>query len=149
MPRRTQLAIRLALHGCTNRPFYHLVVMHAYKGRDNRVIEQIGSYDPVPNYKNEKLVGISFDRFNYWYSQGNVRLTRPVEKLMGMYSELESGLYSLTYSMVFNIQNVCTQQKDVMGHERNDMLTKTRIEFKISGLNNFVFDNSQLTIPVY
>ena len=59
--------------------------MHAYKGRDNRVIEQIGSFDPLPNYKNEKLVGISFDRFNYWYSHGNVILTRPVEKLMGMF----------------------------------------------------------------
>ncbi|KAK2154017.1 hypothetical protein LSH36_279g03113 [Paralvinella palmiformis] len=84
MPRRTLLAIRLTLHGCANRPFYHLVVMHAYKGRDNRVIEQIGSFDPLPNYKNEKLVGISFDRFNYWYSHGNVILTRPVEKLMGL-----------------------------------------------------------------
>ena len=80
----SKLAIRFALHGCKNRPFYHLVVMHKYKGRDKPPIEQLGSYDPMPNIHDEKLVAINFDRLQYYIIQG-AEITRPVEKLLGIY----------------------------------------------------------------
>ena len=119
--------IRLALHGCTNRPFYHIVVAPARFKRDGRHLEQVstkiistagtvrmlavlshshfrytdsegmhharvclcadlerkkkyslqklmqtecylclffqvGSYDPMPNYNGEALVGLNIDR---------------------------------------------------------------------------------------
>ena len=35
--------IRLALHGCTNRPFYHIVVAPARFKRDGRHLEQVST----------------------------------------------------------------------------------------------------------
>ena len=83
MASKSKLAIRLALHGCTNRPFYHIVVIQKHKARNARVIEQLGSYDPMPNTHGEKLVGVNFDRLTYHYSQGAL-VSEPVEKLLGM-----------------------------------------------------------------
>ena len=83
MPTRFgKLAIRFALHGCTNRPFYHLVVMHKFKARDKPPIEQLGSYDPMPNRHNEKLIAINFDRLEYYIMKG-ADITEPVAKLLG------------------------------------------------------------------
>ena len=79
-----RLAIRLALHGCTNRPFYHIVVMPTYKARDHRPVEQIGTYDPMENEHNEKLVAINFDRLKHWTGLGAL-VSKPVEKLLGKY----------------------------------------------------------------
>ncbi|KAB1277686.1 DnaJ-like protein subfamily C member 9 [Camelus dromedarius] len=46
-----RLTIRLALGGCTNRPFYRI---------------QLGSYDPLPNSHGEKLVALNLDRIQHW-----------------------------------------------------------------------------------
>ena len=75
--------IRLALHGCTNRPFYHIVVAPSKFKRDGRHLEQVGSYDPLPNTNNEKLVALNIERIKYWLSVG-AQPTIPVYKLLGM-----------------------------------------------------------------
>ena len=80
-----KLAIRLALHGCVNRPFYHVVVIKKHKGRDKPPIEQLGTYDPMPNIHNEKLVSINLDRLQH-YIMREADITKPVEKLLGKYS---------------------------------------------------------------
>ena len=49
---------------------------------EERVIEQIGSFDPLPNKHNEKLVAINFERLRYWISQ-NARPSRTVSELLG------------------------------------------------------------------
>ena len=73
--------IRLSLRGCTNRPFYHIVVAPSRFKRGGRHLEQVtdvtlgsqeknigmlylqvGSFDPMPNYNNEKLVALNIDR---------------------------------------------------------------------------------------
>lgn len=89
---RVVLRIRLALHGCRNRPFYHIVVAHNIAKRDGRHLEQVsgrlsglvqvverhhvsvvmglnlfpplqvGCYDPMPNYNKEIVVGLNIDR---------------------------------------------------------------------------------------
>ena len=79
------LAIRLALHGCANRPFYHIVVIQTQRARNSRAIEQLGSFDPMPNKHNEKLVALNFDRLKFWMAHG-AELTLPVGKLLGLYS---------------------------------------------------------------
>ncbi|ELU14268.1 hypothetical protein CAPTEDRAFT_103979 [Capitella teleta] len=64
------LAIRFALHGCANRPFFHLVVLNQHKARNSRPIEVLGSYDPMPNQNNEKLISINFERLHHWIGIG-------------------------------------------------------------------------------
>ena len=78
------LAVRLALHGCTNRPFYHMVVIPTHKGRDSTPLEQIGTFDPMINEHNERLVAVNFDRYKYWVARGAIP-TKPVLELLGRY----------------------------------------------------------------
>ncbi|XP_038068136.1 28S ribosomal protein S16, mitochondrial-like [Patiria miniata] len=84
MPAKLRVMIRLARHGCTNRPFYHVVAIHNRRGRDSRAyLEQLGTYDPMPNNHNEKLVSFNFERIKYWLARGALP-TRPVAMLLGL-----------------------------------------------------------------
>lgn len=76
------LTIRLALGGCTNRPFYRIVAAHNKSPRDGRFVEQLGSYDPLPNSHGEKLVALNLERIRHWIGCG-AHLSEPVEKLLG------------------------------------------------------------------
>lgn len=84
-PRVNDMAIRLMLSGCTNRPFYHIVAMSRKKARDAKATEQLGSYDPMPNADNEKLVSLNFERLRYWLACG-ANATKPVQQLLGRLS---------------------------------------------------------------
>nr|SVE84038.1 EOG090X0KAD [Daphnia pulex] len=75
--------IRLNKHGCTNRPFYHIVVQKTRDNFDGPVIEQVGSYDAMPNSQNEKLVAVNFERVQYWLAQG-AGISNPVAQLLGL-----------------------------------------------------------------
>jgi len=48
----------------------------------DRMIEQIGSYDPMPNKRNEKMVAINYERLRYWISK-NARPSRATAELFG------------------------------------------------------------------
>lgn len=76
------VVIRLALGGATNRPFYRIVAAYNKRARDGKYIEQLGSYDPLPNIYNEKLVSFNYDRIKYWMGCG-AHPTKPVAKLLG------------------------------------------------------------------
>lgn len=80
---RTKKAIRLARHGCTNRPFYHIVVMMKKHNQHEQPIEQLGTYDPMPNENNEKLVSFNFERIGYWLGEG-ADISKPVGELLGL-----------------------------------------------------------------
>ena len=41
--------IRLQRQGKKKAPFYHIVVADSRKARDGKIIEQIGTYDPMTN----------------------------------------------------------------------------------------------------
>ena len=41
--------IRLQRQGAKKAPFYHIVVADSKKARDGKIIEQIGTYDPMTN----------------------------------------------------------------------------------------------------
>ncbi|KAI1890499.1 hypothetical protein AGOR_G00154330 [Albula goreensis] len=77
------VVIRLALGGCTNRPFYRIVAAYNKRARDSKYIEQLGSYDPLPNIHNEKLVSFNYERIKYWIGCG-AHPTKPVAKLLGL-----------------------------------------------------------------
>lgn len=49
------------------------------------VIEQVGTYDPMPNEKNEKLVALNFERIRHWIGKG-AHVSQPVAELLGMFS---------------------------------------------------------------
>ncbi|XP_030041695.1 small ribosomal subunit protein bS16m [Microcaecilia unicolor] len=76
------VAIRMALSGCTNRPFYRIVAAFNKRARDGKYFEQLGSYDPMPNIYNEKLVSLNFERIAHWIGKGAIP-TLPVAKLLG------------------------------------------------------------------
>jgi len=81
-----KLSIGLARYGCANRPFYHICVMNRKvipkRKVDERVIEQIGSFDPLPNKHNEKMVAVNFERLRYWMSQ-DAKPSVAVSRLLG------------------------------------------------------------------
>ncbi|KPP65028.1 28S ribosomal protein S16, mitochondrial-like [Scleropages formosus] len=83
------VVIRLALGGCTNRPFYRIVAAFNKRARDSKYIEQLGTYDPLPNKYNEKLVSLNYGRIKYWIGCG-AHTTKPVAKLLGL-----SGFFPL------------------------------------------------------
>ncbi|XP_014665258.1 PREDICTED: probable 28S ribosomal protein S16, mitochondrial [Priapulus caudatus] len=87
------IAIRLARHGCTNRPFYHLVAIQHKRARNYEPLEQIGTFDPMPNADNEKLVAVNFERLRYWMSQG-ARFSKPAARLLGVSGFLPVHPYS-------------------------------------------------------
>uniref|UniRef100_A0A1A9VM88 Small ribosomal subunit protein bS16m n=1 Tax=Glossina austeni TaxID=7395 RepID=A0A1A9VM88_GLOAU len=75
--------IRCVRYGCTNRPFYHLVVMERRKNQHQPVIEQVGTFDPMPNIYNERLVSFNFERIRYWLGNG-AHLSTPAAELLGI-----------------------------------------------------------------
>ncbi|XP_001630957.2 probable 28S ribosomal protein S16, mitochondrial [Nematostella vectensis] len=81
--KKSIVALRLALYGCKNRPFFYLVASHRKKARNRGYFEQIGTYDPLPNDRNEKLISLNVDRIKYWLSVG-AEPTRPVAMLLGL-----------------------------------------------------------------
>ncbi|XP_058457647.1 small ribosomal subunit protein bS16m [Malaya genurostris] len=80
---RSAKIIRFARQGCTNRPFYHIVVMERRKDQYQPVIEQVGTFDPIPNEHNEKLVSFNFERVRFWLGNG-AHLSTPVAELLGI-----------------------------------------------------------------
>ncbi|XP_026730960.1 probable 28S ribosomal protein S16, mitochondrial [Trichoplusia ni] len=76
-------SIRLIRQGCTNRPFFHISVTHRRRINSQPVIEQLGSYDPMPNINNEKLVALNLERIKYWLGNG-AHISTPVAELLGL-----------------------------------------------------------------
>ncbi|MEZ4705378.1 MAG: 30S ribosomal protein S16 [Bdellovibrionota bacterium] len=61
------VTIRLSRHGMKKVPLYKVVVADSRSGRDGRVIEYLGNYDP----KHPEALGtVKQDRVTYWISQG-------------------------------------------------------------------------------
>lgn len=59
--------IRLARHGAKKRPFYRVVVADARSPRDGRLIEQVGTYNPVAD---PKVINIDLEKVDAWLAKG-------------------------------------------------------------------------------
>ncbi len=64
------IKIRLARGGSKKRPYYHIVIADARAPRDGRVIERIGSYNPMLPKDDEKRVVLDTDRAAHWLKTG-------------------------------------------------------------------------------
>jgi len=83
--RYSHLVVRFQQWGCSNRPFYHIVVDKQSHPNRRQIdpVEQVGTYDPSTNSHNEKLVSLNLERLQM-YIAGGVTLSRPVAQLTGL-----------------------------------------------------------------
>ncbi|KAM8927144.1 small ribosomal subunit protein bS16m [Pelodytes ibericus] len=101
------VVIRLALDGCANRPFYRIVAAHNKRARDGKYLEQLGTYDPMTNVYNEKLVSLNIEKIRYWIGCG-AQTTKPIEKLLGL-----AGFYPLHPMTITNAERI-RRERDLM-----------------------------------
>ena len=64
------VAIRLSRGGSKKRPYYKIVVADARAPRDGKVIERIGSYNPLLAKDSDERVKIDTERAKHWLSVG-------------------------------------------------------------------------------
>lgn len=62
--------IRLARAGTKKRPYYRIVVTNSRSPRDSKLIERIGTYNPLLTDDAEKRITIDSERAKYWLSVG-------------------------------------------------------------------------------
>jgi small subunit ribosomal protein S16 len=55
--------------GRKHRPYYRIVAIDHRQPRDGRIIEELGSYDPMVKNTDER-VRLKADRIKYWMSVG-------------------------------------------------------------------------------
>lgn len=84
-------SIGLALFGCKNRPAYRIVVFpdKAYgRHHEGSIVEELGVFDPLPNYRNEKLVACDITRVKYWIGERNAHISPALLELLGLWGVL-------------------------------------------------------------
>ena len=59
--------IRLQRVGAKKAPFYHIVVADSRRARDGKIIEQIGTYDPM---KNPAAIVLDQEKVATWIKNG-------------------------------------------------------------------------------
>ena len=59
--------IRLQRNGSKKAPFYHIVVADSRSPRDGKIIEQIGTYDPMTN---PATIVIDKEKLEKWTKNG-------------------------------------------------------------------------------
>jgi small subunit ribosomal protein S16 len=72
--------IKLKRLGKIHRPIYRIVVADSRTKRDGRAIEEVGTYDPLPN---PSVIEVDSDRVQYWLSVG-AKPTESVQKLLSL-----------------------------------------------------------------
>jgi small subunit ribosomal protein S16 len=66
----------MKLMGRKHRPYYRIVAIDGRQPRDGRIIEELGSYDPMIQNTDER-VKMKLERVDYWTSVG----ARPSENV--------------------------------------------------------------------
>ena len=70
--------IRLQREGKKKAPFYHIVVADSRSPRDGKIIEQIGTYDPMTN---PSTINLDTEKVAQWIKNG-AKPTDTVKKLI-------------------------------------------------------------------
>lgn len=61
------LTIRLARIGKKKKPFYRVVVIERTRSRDGRVVDAVGTYDPL---KKPAEIKLNAERIKHWLGNG-------------------------------------------------------------------------------
>lgn len=61
------LKFRLSRYGAKKKPYYRIVVADSRFPRDGRVVENVGSYDPL---QNPALVTLDREKIEVWHAKG-------------------------------------------------------------------------------
>ena len=61
--------IRMKMMGRKHRPYFRIVAIDSRQPRDGRVIEELGSYDPMVRNTDERVT-LRPDRIKYWMGVG-------------------------------------------------------------------------------
>ncbi len=77
--------IRLQRQGAKKAPFYHIVVADSRSPRDGKIIEKIGSYDPMTE---PSTIIIDKEKFEQWVKNG-AKPTDSVKNLVERAAKLE------------------------------------------------------------
>ena len=75
--------IRLQREGKKKAPFYHVVVADSRSPRDGKIIEQIGTFDPMTN---PSTINLNMEKVNEWIKNG-AKPTDTVKKLIDAVSK--------------------------------------------------------------
>ena len=75
--------IRMKRLGRKHRPYYRIVAIDHHQPRDGRIIEELGSYDPMVKNTDERVKLVP-DRVKYWMSVG-AKPSENVEVLLKKY----------------------------------------------------------------
>ena len=70
--------IRLQRQGKKKAPFYHIVVADSRSPRDGKIVEQIGTYDPMTN---PATINLDKEKVEKWIKNG-AKPTDTVKKLI-------------------------------------------------------------------
>ena len=70
--------IRLKRVGKKGKPFYHVVVDDSRRARDGKVIEKIGTYDPMTQ---PSTININLEKVETWVKNG-AQATETAKKLI-------------------------------------------------------------------
>ena len=61
------LTIRLSRIGKKKKPYYRVVVIESWRARNGRVVEAVGTYDPL---KKPAEIKLDAERVKYWLGSG-------------------------------------------------------------------------------
>lgn len=73
------------------------------------VIEQIGTYDPIPNKFNQQMVSLNVERIRHWIGNG-AHISRPVAELIGLSGLLP--IYPKTYQTAWRNRKRLQEQAE-------------------------------------
>lgn len=81
--------LRFARFGAKKKPYYHLVATNSRSPRDSKIIEKLGTFNPLSAKDSADRFKINEDRVKHWLSVG----AQPSEKVGKLLSA--KGLYTL------------------------------------------------------
>ena len=82
--------IRLARFGAKKKPFYRVVVAVDKVCRDGKVLERVGTYNPLVPRDNAEYIKLDIERVKYWLGVGAI----PTERVNYLVRKFEEKLAS-------------------------------------------------------
>ena len=58
------------MNKCSNRPFFRICLIQNNLETRDRYLEELGSFDPLPNKNNEMVVALNLERIRYYMGRG-------------------------------------------------------------------------------